>query len=136
MMEIEDSLDNWLEKIEPGLNIAGYFPVISSVSGPLRMVLGQCEIIGGLAAAAFMAIAALFNPNARERQHQLNKALEIAVKYTLHGGANLFRGGIEMIPFASLVTCLPYDLLGNRFSHIRGQGRNPGHYFVEQFGSR
>jgi hypothetical protein len=134
-MEIEDSLDNWLEKIEqPVLNIAGYIPVISQVSGPLRMALGQCEIIAGLAAAAFMAIAALFNPNAQERQHQLNKALEIAVKYTLHGGANLFRGSIELVPFFSLVTCLPYDLFGNRFSYIRGQGSNPGHYVVEQYG--
>lgn len=133
-MEIEDSLDSWLENVEHGLNIAGYVPLVSSISGPLRMVLGKCEVIGGLATAAFMAIAALFDPHPVEKLHQLNRALEIAVKYTLHGAANLFRGTIEAIPFVSLVTCLPYDLSGNRVSYIREFGNNPGHYFVVQLG--
>jgi len=135
MNEIENTLDKSLDKLEHGLNIAGYVPILSSFSGGLRAVLGKIEIIGAIAAAAIMAVAALFNPDAAQRQAQLNKALQIAVKYSLHGAANMFRGTVESIPFVSLVTCLPYDLLGHRFAYIREQGNNHGLYYVQQLGS-
>jgi hypothetical protein len=136
MNEIQGSLDSSLEKFEHALNIAGYVPLVSSVSGVIRAVLGKIEVIGGIATGAILAIAALFNPHASQRHAQLNKAAEVAVKYSLHGVANLLRGTIEVFPLLSLVTCLPYDLMGNRFSYFRENFNNRGVFYIDQVGAR
>ncbi len=136
MNEIESSLDFSLDKFEHGLNVAGYIPFVSSFSGGVRAIMGKIEVIGALATAAIMAIGALFNPNAAQRQAQLSKSGEIAVKYSWHGVANILRGALEIVPFLSLVTCLPYDLMGNRVSYFRENSSNPGVFNIAQVGSR
>ncbi len=136
MNEIEGSLDFSLDKFEHGLNVAGYIPLVSSVSGGIRAIMGKIEVIGALATAAFIAVAALFNPDAAQRHAQLSKSAEIAVKYSLNGVANIFRGALEIVPFLSLLTCLPYDLMGNRVSYMRDNSSNPGVFYIAQVGSR
>lgn len=117
MSQIQCQLDKTLGVFEKGLNYAGYVPLVSTFSGELRINYGQIEIIGGIIAGALTAIAALFNPNEEERKQGLNKAVEIIINYSLHGMANIFRGVIEMIPFLSWFTCLPYDLAGHRYTY-------------------
>lgn len=136
MNDIEDVLDNTFGHFEQGLNIAGYIPLVSSLSGGLRFEYGKLEIIGALAAAAIMCINALFNSDASEKAVLLNKAGEVVIKYSLHGVANMVRGLFEIVPFVSLVTCLPYDLMGSRFAYIRESSNYPNTYYIWQIGSK
>lgn len=109
MLEIQKNVDHTLSSFEKGLNIAGYVPIISSFSGPLRIGYGKVEVIGAVAFAAILALRA-FSLTGLEQEELLNKAVEM-LSYTLHGIANIFRGAIETIPLISLFTCLPYDLM-------------------------
>ena len=136
MTEIEDALDSPFEWFEQKLNIAGYFPIVSIVSGGIRTCFGKLELIGAIVTSAFMAIKALFNPDAEAKRQELDKARHIFVKYAMHGGANILRGSLEMIAFLSLVTCLPYDLQGNRFAYVRQSTDRPDFYYIHQFGTR
>ena len=108
-------LDTTLSVFEKGLNYVGYVPFVSTISGALRAEYGKIEVIGGLAVTAFKAISALFQAGA-QRDASLERAVE-HLTYAWHGVANIFRGIIEAIPFASLVTCLPYDLSGCRYTY-------------------
>ncbi len=133
MGEIEDAIDSGFEWFEHGLNTAGYLPIVSTVSGSLRVSFGKLEVIGAIVVAAFIAIKALFNPDPIEKYLQLEKATQILVKYSLHGAANVLRGTLEIFPLLSLVTCLPYDLSGKRFAYVRES--YPGTYLLQQLGS-
>lgn len=117
MDQIQINLNKTLNTFEEGLNIAGYFPIVSTFSGSLRIGYGKLEVIGSVAAAALIAIRALFLANASDRNREFRKAVEVLIDYSLHGFANITRGIIEDFPFVSLVTCLPYDLSGNRFAY-------------------
>lgn len=117
MDQIQINLNKTLNTFEKGLNIAGYFPIVSSFSGLLRINYGKLEIIGGIVAAALIAVSALFLADASERHREFSKAVKVFTDYSLHGFSNIIRGTIEALPFVSLVTCLPYDLLGNRFAY-------------------
>ncbi len=118
MNQIQNRLDRALYNVEQGLNTAGYIPLVSTVSGALRANLGKLEIIGSVAAGSLLAIKALFNPTAEGRNRELDKAVEIVITYSLHGLANIFRAILEIFPFVSLATCLPYDhLFKQRFSY-------------------
>ncbi len=117
MSNVETGLNKTLSISEQWLNIAGYIPGVSSVSGALRIAGGKTEIIGAVGASAIVALAALSAADSAERRQGLRRAVTILTTYLLHGIANVFRGSIEMIPFLSLMTCLPYDLLGNRFTY-------------------
>lgn len=117
MDQIQTDLNKTLNSFEKWLNIAGYVPIASSFSGSLRASYGQLEVIGAIAVAALIAVKALFMVSPSDRDREFKKATEILVDYSLHGVANMIRGSIEAFPFASWVTCLPYDLAGHRFAY-------------------
>jgi hypothetical protein len=117
MDKIQINLNKTLNDFEAGLNIAGYFPIVSTFSGSLRISYGKLEIIGAIAVAALIAVRALFLTNDSDRNREFRKAVEVLIDYSLHGFANIMRGTIEVAPFVSLVTCLPYDLWGHRFAY-------------------
>jgi hypothetical protein len=117
MSQIQSNLNKTLNDFEHGLNIVGYVPFVACISGSLRISYGKLEIIGAVAIAAIVAIRALFINNAVERDRELRRAAEILIYYSAHGFANIGRGMIEVVPLLSLVTCLPYDLLGKRMAY-------------------
>ncbi len=119
LVTTEKELNNIQGVVETGLNYAGYIPLVSTLSGAIRINYGKIEVIGAIASAALIAIRAFANDSQTERAEQLNLALQVITAYSLHGIANIFRGILEMVPFLSLVTCLPYDLLKHRFSYPR-----------------
>ena len=112
-------LDKTLGRFEQGLNIAGYVPLfgVGSIAGGIRAAYGKMEVVCSIGRAAITAIAALFNPDVQQKQQGLDRAVEIVKTYTVHGLGNVVRGWVEMVPYLSLVTCLPYDYLGYRFSY-------------------
>ena len=95
-------LDESFQSFEKMLNVFGYIPIVSSVSGSVRQVYGNVQVIGGLATAVLSSLS-----NQRQAEH----GLEIAV----HGIANMCRSSVEMVPFLNLA-CIPYDM-GNRFEY-------------------
>lgn len=117
-MEIEDFADDAMTQFENAMNVAGYVPILSTISGGLRMTYGNIEVVGAIVAAAFLAIQALFTSDSSAKSDLFNQSGKVLVKYSLHGFANCIRSVFESVPFLSLVTCLPYDLMGNRFSYV------------------
>jgi hypothetical protein len=101
------ALDRNLSQMEGFFNIAGYIPVVSSVTGAARILYGKIEVVAGIAAAAFLAIKALFSGD-RSANEWFDKSL-MALDYAIHGAANVIRGYIEIVPFFGLLLCLPYD---------------------------
>jgi hypothetical protein len=126
MTGMRPCVDRTLASVEHGLNIAGYIPLfgVSTVSGMIRIAYGKLEIIGGVATSAIMGLAALFKSGERERERGLREAFETFGNYSCHGLANIARGVIEAIPFLSLITCLPYDLMGYRFTYLPNEQRH------------
>jgi hypothetical protein len=117
MDQIQINLNKTLNSFEGGLNIAGYVPVVSTFSGALRINYGKLEVIGAIAAAVLITFRALFLVNASDRDRELKRAIDVFTCYSLHGVANMIRGILEIVPFVSLATCLPYDLSDKRFAY-------------------
>ncbi len=117
LVRTESELNYVLSVVETGLNYAGYIPFVSKLSGSLRISYGQLEVIGAIATAAILAARAFTNTDLRARAQGLNRAREVFTTYAMHGVANVVRGYIETFSFMGLATCLPYDLLQNRFAY-------------------
>jgi hypothetical protein len=97
-------LDASLKCFEKTLNVFGYIPIISTISGSIRAVYGKVELISGLGIAAISSLSCSYNRN-------VDHGLELAV----HGLANICRAAVEIIPFVNWL-CIPYDL-ANRFEY-------------------
>lgn len=123
LVKTEKDLNNVQAIVETGLNYAGYVPLVSTLSGAMRINYGKIEVIGAVASAALIAIRAFANDSQAERAEQLNLALSVITTYSLHGIANIFRGILEMVPLLSLATCLPYDLLKHRYAYPREEAQ-------------
>lgn len=111
----EIDIDSTLASFEKDLNFVGYIPFASMLSGALRIIYGKIEVIGSVALGALSAIKSLFY-NGEQKEQEWNRAVHF-FNYALHGIANIFRGTLETVPFLSLVTCLPYDMLELRFTY-------------------
>lgn len=109
-------LDRNLTAFETGLNYAGYVPIVSSCTAVVRAIFGTVEIICGVATAAIFAFRALLVEGAAQRKEEWDKAYQ-AIRYGFHGYANIVRAFFEIVPFVSLVTCLPFDLSGERLHY-------------------
>lgn len=133
MDQMQINLNKTLNSFEGGLNIAGYIPIVSTFSGSLRINYGKLEVIGSIVAAALITVRALFLANASDRDRELKRAIDVFTHYSLHGIANIIRGILEVVPFVSLVTCLPYDLSGKRFAYPVNSHSFENQPFGEQF---
>lgn len=120
MRPTQEAVERVLYAIEQGLNVAGYIPVVSNISGPIRIAFGLTEMIGGLAAGIFMTAKGLLT--GKDRQEKLNH-----VKYTTdfihlpsfcHGMTNIGRGIIEQVPVLGNLSTFLYDRLGYRLPYV------------------
>lgn len=102
-MSIEfDQMNQLLTSFEKGLNVVGYVPIVSTISGSVRLAYGKLEAIVAIAAIAFHFMAGLIGIEGSAEK------LRAAVPYVLHGFANMGRGLVEILPFINL-TCYLYD---------------------------
>lgn len=128
MVEFQINLDKTLATVEKFLDVAGYIPVVSTFSGAFRIKYGKVETVASVGLSAVSALYAVCKQDQAERARGLDRAVEV-LTYSIHGIANVFRGAIEMVPFLSLFTCLPYDLLKARFTYPR-ENANPASVVV------
>lgn len=89
-----------LEQVETRtLDPMGYIPILSTVTGAARGILGTAELMAGI----FAVIIGMFG-----NQREQGEYFGFAKHCFTHGIANLARAGIEMIPFINMIT-LAYD---------------------------
>lgn len=101
-----------LETFERTLNLAGYIPVIGSISAVIRGGYAKIEMITGIAFAIFSVLHG--DPTTASIY------LSVGVTLIAHSLLNAIRMCFELVPFMPLVTTLPYDLyatyvVGRRF---------------------
>jgi hypothetical protein len=103
----EEKLNNCLNSTENALNVAGYIPGVSTLSGAARFTMGKIQFF---ASAIFVIISVmpilLFGSVPNPRQ---TKVFNCAKKHLEHAQANLLRGFIESIPFLGNITMFIYD---------------------------
>lgn len=116
MHPMHRTLDQALHTFEKVLNFAGYIPIVSTISGSIRIAYGKAEVVGAVAAGALLAIKALCNTDADQRARDMDYAVAVGVNYSIHGLANIGRGFVEAIPIINL-SCLVYDLTGTRIQY-------------------
>ena len=103
----EDKLNNCLNATEKALNVAGYIPFVSTLSGSARFTMGKIQFF---ASAIFILLSSspiiLFGnvPNPRQ-----TRVFNCAKKHFEHACANTLRGVIELIPFLGNIATLIYD---------------------------
>ena len=100
-------LDASLEWVEWGLNIAGYVPIVSKYSGPVRMGIGTAQFVGATTLAAGLWARSRWEEGEESRK-DCDRAYRV-LTYSKHGLQNVVRGAIEWYE-VGITTCLPYDL--------------------------
>ncbi|CUI16831.1 hypothetical protein PNK_1214 [Candidatus Protochlamydia naegleriophila] len=108
------NLNNAFETVEKCLNWMGYIPVVGTLSGCARYSFGELQFTMAIAIAAINYVGAVFAEN-EERQRNLESRTVKSLEYAVHGCLNMGRAFLEIVPFVSLVTCLPYDLRGEKW---------------------
>jgi hypothetical protein len=113
LLSYEEGRDVRRAGMEKTLNIAGYFPGFSSISGSARAIWGVAEIIVSVVKAPFLLIRDLFSSYSHGKFHRsyLNFA------HSGHAILNLLRGVIESAPVIGNVTCAVYDLMDLRIGY-------------------
>ncbi len=104
-----------LAKCEIALNYIGYIPMISILSAPIRGLGGKIQAILGFSFAIFSLIAGFNSQTNKIRYFFIFKT---SIEHFIHGLLNIVRAMVEIVPFLSLVICLPYDhYLKKRFRY-------------------
>ena len=99
-----ESLDRGLAGAEKALNVLGWVPFVSSVSGAVRMSAGKVMVVAFAVLSALTYIMAYMSNN----QKLMDKADQFT-QYIWHGFANVGRGFVESIPFLGNVCTILYD---------------------------
>lgn len=113
LLSYEECKDVRRASMEKTLNIAGYFPGFSSISGSARAIWAVAEIIVSVVKAPFLLIGDLFSTYSHGKFHRsyLNMA------HSGHAILNLVRGVVESAPVIGNVTCVVYDLMDLRIGY-------------------
>ena len=104
-----------LSTTENALNLVGYIPMISAISGAVRLTGSKLQMLGGLLGTLYYLLKGSY---AKSKKLHSFQNCRLSIEQILHGVLNLCRGMIEVVPFLSLVLCLPYDrFLKRRFKY-------------------
>lgn len=103
------SLDKFCTKLERGLQLPAYVPILSVFPGAIRQVYGLAQIVGSISVVSFKLIQLLF-VDEHKRDELVKKSWQI-LKYSYHGLANIVRGIIETIPLVNFIFYF-YDQCG------------------------
>lgn len=108
------NLNRSFETVESCLNWMGYIPVVGTFSACVRYSLGDAQLTVAIAIGAINYVGSVFAAN-EERQHDLESRAVKSLEYAVHGCLNMGRAFLEFVPFVSLVTCVPYDVMGRKW---------------------
>lgn len=119
-MEIQ-SLGLSLCEVEKALDLCGALPFLSSISGPVRMGIGQLELISGIGIGSLFLLASELTAEEQE-QKKYDLWADHAFEYCLHGTANLLRGYGESISFLYGLGLL---IVGSQGFRLKYRGEPP-----------
>lgn len=119
-MEIQ-SLGLSLCEVEKALDLCGALPFLSSISGPVRMGIGQLELISGIGIGSLLLLASELSEGEQE-QKKYDLWADHAFEYCLHGTANLLRGYGESISFLYGLGML---IVGSQGFRLKYRGEPP-----------
>lgn len=108
-----DLTDQDKASFEKTLNVLGYFPLLSTGTGPFRLIVGIGTIIASAVKAPLCLIADQFQRRPYSSSHRCYKHLT----YIAHGLANVIRGFIEAWPFIGNLLTICYDTFITRISY-------------------
>jgi len=112
-------MDVHFQGVEGVLNWLGYIPLVSLVSGSLRVIYGTMEVgLGLLLAVKLFAESKISSDNEKlylqEAQHQL--------QYVAHGFANIVRGWVEICFIVGNILTFIYDYFEIRCKYSDEEG--------------
>lgn len=116
------SIDRSIATAEIWANRIGWIPLASRISGYLRYLFGQVELIAGLALGIFKFLQSMYTQNSMNKMES-----QLGFHYAVHGLGNMGRGIVEMFVGLNLL-CALYDFLGPRMNYPHetvGPGTNP-----------
>jgi hypothetical protein len=114
----EGQLNENLRTFEKGLDIAGYIPFVSTVSGAIRAIAGKIQLIASGIFAAPYLIFYLTNERSAKIPARIERCRDFSKKHFENGMANFYRGFIETIPFWGNAATFSYDMNGcKRFQY-------------------
>lgn len=112
-MSMINSINDISVPLEKGLNIAGYIPVVGTISAVVRATIAKVQMTVGAVMAGLNYLGSILARDP-QRQQELEKRAVKSLEFVGHGVLNAIRAIFEFVPFVSLVTCLPYDLYGRK----------------------
>jgi hypothetical protein len=96
-MNINECLNN----LDQSLNSAGEIPVLSTITGSLRITLGLAETISNIALSLLALFPLVFQNNKR--------MIGECANHSVHGIINIIRGAIEALPIIGNVIMYAYN---------------------------
>ena len=114
----EQQLNTDLNTLEKGLDIAGYIPFVSTISGAIRAIVGKIQLIAAGIFAAPYLIFYLTNERSSKIPTRIEHCRDFSKKHFENGLANLYRGLVESVPFWGNAATFSYDMNGcKRFQY-------------------
>lgn len=113
-------INKFLGRVEECLNIVGYVPILSEISGAFRIAMGKIEFIAGLFLAAVGFVCEMLVGRG-DRQWMMEQGGE----YVLHGLVNILRGCVEMVFLLGNLACYIFD--EDETNRFRYTHENPVH---------
>jgi len=101
--EIRGGLEEGFGVLEESLDKAGYFPYVSTLTGGIRILYGQIQLIMGVALTAIFRFLDLMRGGIEWEEEAVR-----AFDYTIHGFANMARGMVECFRWVNLL-CFIFD---------------------------
>lgn len=98
---------------EKTLNVLGYIPFISSVTGGVRILSSSITLITSAIKLPLCAIADLFQHTPRGYSFRIQKH----ISYMCHSLLNIFRGSVEFSFLIGNIMTFSYDSLIGRISY-------------------
>jgi hypothetical protein len=91
----------YLPLIEEAFDYFGYIPIVSTISGGLRIQFGNLEMIAGIAFSVLAGLAFIFT-----RKEEFRKGSVSTLDFVVHGAVNVCRGFIECHRYFNLICAL------------------------------
>jgi hypothetical protein len=98
------SFDKSFAASEKALNVLGWVPFVSTLSGGVRMMAGKIQAVAFAVFASLLFVYAYLSNN-----QKLLAAADRLTTYIWHGMANVCRGFVEMIPIGGNIATILYD---------------------------
>ena len=112
--QVRIEMERTMTNVETALNVTGSIPLVSIVTGAIRVIIGKIQFIAAAIFALYAAVREHSSANLREKA-EWAKQKNIAIEYMAHGALNVIVGSAEMLLLGSAALSI-YRLARNDFT--------------------